>query len=195
MSLPSVAYQLPQHPSPRGLIALVGEAPGADEVKQGKPFVGRSGQLLDKNLKQAGIDRAACLVANTFRFQPPKNKVAHFFISRRKAKEEGAALDERWGKFTSGFCRAEFGGELLNLQQTLQKLQPKVIVTLGATPLWALTGLSGVLSLRGKVQANTLTPGIPVLPTFHPSYILRGNWKEEPVFAEDLVQALTFLPK
>ena len=72
-----IAYQLPVLPF-NGL-AIVGEAPGADEVKQGQPFVGRSGQLLNELLEEAGIARAHTLIANVFRYQPPANKVAHFF--------------------------------------------------------------------------------------------------------------------
>lgn len=189
-ALPFVEYQQPQNFCG---IALVGEAPGADEVKQGKPFVGRSGQLLDKNLKAAGIDRATCLVANVFRYQPPKNKVAHFFISKKMAIETGEGMAQEWGKFGSAWCRQTYAGELENLRATLAKLQPKIIVTLGATSLWALTGLSGILSLRGLLQPCRLMEGVKVMPTFHPSYILRGNWSEESKFSDDLSKAKKIL--
>lgn len=183
MTLPFVPYQIPGVP---GRIAIVGEAPGAEEARQGKPFVGRSGQLLDKNLALAGIARDACLVANVFRMQPPKNKVAHFFLSARKAEEEDIAIAKDLGKFTSGYCRSEFAGEVRHLQKALEQLKPTILVTLGATPFWALTGKSGVTSARGQLHENRLISGIPVLPTLHPSYILRGNWKMEPLFLADL---------
>lgn len=173
-------------------IAIIGEAPGAQEVKEGKPFVGRSGQLLDKNLRAAGIERRACMVANVFRIRPPQNKVAHFFLSEKKAREEGIKISKQFGKFTSGYVREEFVDEILNLQKTLQDQKPVLIITLGATPLWALTGLKGITSLRGILQPCRLVPAIPVLPTFHPSYIMRGNWHTEPVFKKDLETALTF---
>lgn len=191
-SLPKVEYQLPAAASgseSRGLIAIIGEAPGAEEVKQGRPFIGRSGQLLDKNLNAAGVDRASCLVANVFRFQPPQNKVAHFFISARKSKETGEGYSTAYGKFASGFVREEFAGELSNLAATLQKLKPAIIITLGRTPLWALTGCDGIVALRGQLQDCRLANGIPVMPTYHPSYIIRGNWGQEPLFLGDIKKA------
>ena len=157
-------------------IALVGEAPGADEVRQGHPFVGRSGQLLNKMLIQAEIDRSQCLVANVFRFQPPGNKVDHFFISRRKAILENIEIEESYGKFGSSYCRAEFASEIANLAATLRQWRPAVIVSLGRTPLWALTGENGLMARVGVPQTCRLVPEIPVMPTFHPSFILRGNW-------------------
>jgi uracil-DNA glycosylase len=191
--LPFVDYQYPAGENPRGLIVLVGEAPGAEEVKQGKPFVGRSGQLLDKNLKAAGLDRNEVLVANVFRMRPPDNKVGHFFISKRKADEAGEGVVAALGKFGGKFCRAIFGDEVSHLEKTLKKLKPKVIVTLGSTPLWALTGKEGILSLRGQQQACRFMPEVPVIPTFHPSYILRGNWGQEPLFKQDLEVAKKML--
>jgi len=165
---------------PNGLV-LVGEAPGAEEVRLGHPFVGRSGQLLDKILVKAGIERKECLVANVFRHQPPKNKVDHFFISRRAAKEKNIAIAEEYGQFGSAWCRADFAQDIDNLRDTLAAFRKKhdgkiAIVALGRTPLWALTGESGLLGKVGKPLAGKLLPGTDVLPTFHPSFILRGNW-------------------
>ncbi len=161
-------------------IALVGEAPGAEEVKQGHPFVGRSGQLLDKMLVEAGIERSRCLVANVFRFQPPGNKVDHFFISRRAAKEQGIVVDETFPRFGSALVRAEFATEIEHLAETLKTMKkdhPKMIVVgLGRTPLWALTGEGSLLAKVGKPLPCRLVPGVEVIPTFHPSFILRGNW-------------------
>ena len=188
-NLPFVDYQYPDDPDPDGGIAIIGEAPGAEEVRQGKPFVGRSGQLLDKNLKKAGIERSACLVANVFRYQPPGNKVAHFFISERKAREMGRKIARELGKFTTGFCLDRYAREIEHLREVLKKQNPRVIITLGATPLWALTGLKGIVALRGVVQTGRLIENTPVIPTFHPSYILRGNWAAEPLFQQDLEKA------
>ena len=83
--LPIVNYDFPASRGAWNGLVLVGEAPGKDEVRLGHPFVGRSGQLLNEILAEAGIDRARSLVANVFRFQPPGNKVDHFFISKRAA--------------------------------------------------------------------------------------------------------------
>lgn len=192
--LPFADYQHPTKPVDGPRLAIVGEAPGAEEARQGKPFVGRSGKLLDETLAAAGIERAEVLVANVFRFQPPGNKVGHFFASRARARKEGRALDERWGAFgTSDRLLADFSGEIEHLRDTLAAYAPRVIVALGRTPLWALTGLNGILSLRGTVQPCRLLPGVEVVPTFHPSYLLRGQLVEQPTFLADLRLAVARL--
>ncbi|MBI3420060.1 MAG: uracil-DNA glycosylase [Proteobacteria bacterium] len=193
IDLPFVDYQYPAGKGPPGLFMLVGEAPGKDEVKQGMPFVGRSGKLLDKNLQEAGLERGQCLVANVFRYQPPGNKVGHFFLSNRAAEAVGEKLAVEFGKFGGKSVRALFAAELEYLKKTIAEKKPKVIVTLGATPLWALTGLGGIVALRGKLQECRFVPGIPVIPTFHPSYILRGNWAAEPLFQKDLAESRKIL--
>ncbi len=193
--LPFVDYQYPTKKSSNGLLVVVGEAPGANEVKHGRPFIGRSGQLLEKNMQAVGIDRASILVANVFRFQPPKNKVDHFFSSLRKAKEGREAIDESYGRFASKYVLKKYANELLHLGKTLQNEKPKAIITLGRTPLWALTGQEGILTIRGKIQDCRLAPGIPVIPTFHPSYIIRGNWDCEAIFEADLKNAYQLTQK
>jgi len=186
---PKVDYDLPEDPKRWNSIALVGEAPGAEEVKQGHPFVGRSGQLLNKILDQAGIKRADSLVANVFRFQPPGNKVDHFFISRRAATSAGIGIAEDLGPFGSVFCRSEFAPEIAALTATLQKLKPKIIVSLGRTPLWALTGENGLLEKVGKALPCRLIPGVSIVPTYHPSFILRGNWALQDKWLQHLATA------
>ena len=175
-----VEYDFPTSPEGWNGLALVGEAPGAEETRLGHPFVGRSGQLLDKTLEKAGIDRRRSLVANVFRIQPPGNKVDHFFISRRAAKQQGVEIAEEFGSFGSAFCRAEFASEIQYLRATLEKMKKDyagmVVVALGRTPLWALTGESGLLQKVGQSLSCRFLPGTKVIPTFHPSFILRGNW-------------------
>jgi uracil-DNA glycosylase len=172
----SISYDFPRDRQNWSGIALIGEAPGTEEVKLGRPFVGRSGQLLDKILEKAGILRRDCLIANVFRFQPPNNKVGHFFVSRRAAKMEAIAIAEEYGRFGSAWCRKEFAGEIENLRITLEKMAPTIIVALGRTPLWALTGENGLISKVGAPLPCRLVPKTHVIPAYHPSYILRGNW-------------------
>ncbi len=192
--LPHVDYQMPaSHKGP--LIAIIGEAPGADEVKQGKPFVGRSGQLLNKNLAAAGIERAECFVGNVFRFQPPGNKVAHFFTSARAAKENNIEIESRWGKYGSKLLQKIFAADLTHLQKTIARLRPAIIITLGATPLWALTGREGITTLHGEVLQSRMNDGMLVLPTYHPSFIMRGNWGMEPAFLADIKKAVQLAAK
>lgn len=188
--LPFVPFAGPTDPSgPK--IALIGEAPGADEARLGVPFVGRAGQLLDEALRAAGIDRRACLVGNTFRYRPPDNKVAHFFASRARAKKEGFAIDEAWGPFSTQYVKAAYAGEVEHLRATLAAYAPRVVVALGGTPLWALTGLTGITKERGRALDNRLLPGTPVVATWHPSFVLRGNRVDMPTLEADLILALS----
>lgn len=180
---PQVQYDLPNKSQWNG-IALVGEAPGKDEVRLRHPFVGRSGQLLNETLSKAEIDRSRCIVANVFRFQPPGNKVDHFFISRRNATQQGIGIAEEYGQFGSAWVRADFGEEIEHLRDMLADWKPRIIVALGRTPFWALTGKNGLLTQVGKVLDCRFLPGTPVIPTFHPSFILRGNWGKQPEWLE-----------
>lgn len=174
--LPRVPYDYPADPENWNGIVLVGEAPGADEVRQGRPFCGRSGQLLNAALASSGLDRAKCLVANVFRYQPPGNKVGLFFLSRRAAHAQGVTLAEKFGAFAGSWCRAEFASEIDHLAASLGEIKPCVIVALGRTPLWALTGENGLLEKVGKSLPCRLLTGCSVIATYHPSFILRGNW-------------------
>ena len=171
--LPFADYERPAD-GKRPLLALIGEAPGADEIKLGRPFVGKAGQLLDRALAATGIERERCLIANVFRYRPPDNKVGHFFASRRRALAENDPVDESWGKMGAEYCRARFAGEIEALSAELTKSAPPVIVALGRTPLWALTGLNGITSVRGQVLANRLSDA-PMIATFHPSFVARQN--------------------
>lgn len=184
--LPRAAYAPPQ--APWNGILLVGEAPGAEEVKQNRPFVGRSGQLLDRALIEAGITRAACFVANVFRMQPPDNKVDYFFASRRAAAQSGQPLLAEYGAMSGKFCRAAFADELLALRAVIEAQQPRVILAVGRTPLWAMTGLNGISEQAGQRHACRFAPAIPVIVTYHPSYILRGNWGLMPQWVGHLAQ-------
>ena len=175
--LPFADYSYPNSAKGWNGIVFVGEAPGAEEARLGRPFVGRSGQLLDKMLEQAQIDRARSLIANVFRYQPPSNKVDHFFTSRRAAVAEGIGISECYGKFGSTFCRADYASEIDHLRDMLIQQKPKIIVALGRTPMWALTGENSLLNKVGSPLPCRLMPTVSVLPTYHPSFILRGNWK------------------
>jgi DNA polymerase len=188
IDLPFVAYALPAWERWNG-ITLVGEAPGREEVRQGKPFVGRSGQLLDQMLEGAGIERDCCVVANVFRYQPPGNKVDHFFLSARAAASAGIDLATDLGKFGSSWCQCQFSKEIMALQDLLTAHPPAVLVGLGRTPLWALAGQNGLLSLVGQPLKNRLGPPVPLIPTYHPSFILRGNWALRPRWHDHFMAA------
>lgn len=187
--LPFVDYDYPTDVKNWSRIAIIGEAPGKEEARLGHPFVGRSGQLLGEMLQKAKIDRKNCLVANVFRLGPPQNKVDHFFSSRKAANLAGLALAEELGKFGSAYCLEQYAGEIRNLSAVLKELSPRVIIGLGRTPLWALTGEGALLSKVGQSFDCRLAPGIPVIPTYHPSFILRGNWGLQETWLKHLLLA------
>lgn len=185
-----VPYEYPLDKNDWSGIVLVGEAPGKEEARLSRPFVGRSGKLLDETLQKAGIDRQKCLVANVFRVRPPNNKVDHFFSSRRAAQIAGLALAEEYGAFGSARCLSKYASEINELSRVLKVMSPRIIVALGRTPLWALTGENTLLSKVGQQFECRLAPGIPVMATYHPSYILRGNWGLQPQWIEHFIAAV-----
>ena len=124
-------------------ILFVGEAPGADEDRQGLAFVGAAGQLLTRMIEAMGFTREQVFIANVVKCRPPENR---------------PPLPEEMEQ-----C-------LPYLKAQIARLQPKVIVALGAVAARGLLGLSGITRLRGKWFSFG---DIPVMPTYHPSYLLR----------------------
>jgi DNA polymerase len=134
---------------PDAPVMLIGEAPGRDEDLQGLPFVGRSGQLLDRMLNAIGLDRAAsAYITNVIFWRPPGN---------RPPTPEEAAI-----------C-APF------LVRHIELKQPKVLVLLGGTPVKHILNIDdGITKIRGRWGRYVLNGvEIPALPTFHPAYLLR----------------------
>lgn len=138
-------------------VMVIGEGPGADEDASGRPFVGRAGQLLDKMLSAINLSRSNnCYIANIVKCRPPQN--------REPAPEEAAA------------CR-----HFLEAQIAL--VRPAAIIALGRTAAQNLLGTTeGINRLRGSWHEYR---GIPVLPTYHPSALLRDETLKRPAW-EDL---------
>jgi uracil-DNA glycosylase len=134
--------------NPEAGLMLVGEAPGAEEDRQGLPFVGRSGQLLDRMLAAIGIDRTRCYIANTLAWRPPGN---------RKPTDAETAM-----------C-------IPFIQRQIALADPQVLVFLGGTAAATLLGRTeGITRLRGRWLTYPLGGReVPVMPTFHPAYLLR----------------------
>jgi DNA polymerase len=156
---------------PGARIMLVGEAPGADEDRQGLPFVGVSGQLLDRMLAAIGLDRRQHVyIANIVPWRPPGNRtpttqemmVCKPFILRQIALSA-----------------------------------PDILVTLGGPAAQALLGLTGIMASRGKWRSFELEGRtIPALPTLHPAYLLRNPIAKRQAWADlrALRRALDALP-
>ena len=132
-----------------GRIMLIGEAPGRDEDRVGKPFVGRAGQLLDKMLASIGLDRKEnAYITNVINWRPPDN--------RDPTPEEAAAC-------------------LPFLRRHIELAQPGVIILLGAVAARHVTGVSdGIMKLRGRwLEYRVGDTMVPLMPTLHPAYLLR----------------------
>jgi uracil-DNA glycosylase len=144
-------------------LMFVGEAPGADEDAQGKPFVGRAGQLLTKIIEAIGMKREDVLIGNVNRCRPPGN--------RQPTLEEAA------------ICRPF-------LFREIAAVKPDVIVVMGNTALRNLLEVrEGITRVRGKFQDFR---GIKVMPTFHPAYLLRDPSKKRETW-EDLKKVRDYL--
>lgn len=149
-------------------LMFVGEAPGRDEDVQGRPFVGKAGQLLTKIINAMGFRREEVYITNVVKCRPPQNRTPH--------REE------------IEMCK----GYLLS---QIKIVNPRVIVTLGkvATDFF-VQSQSGMTALRGVFHEFGQ---IRIMPTFHPSYIIRneGNRKIKKMVWEDMKQVMSFLGK
>ena len=161
----------PIGPRDKPKIAIVGEAPGRDEEREGRPFVGASGRLLDQMLAAAGIARGECYITNVSKVRPPGNNfAAMFYDGGNKRFPTHALLDAR-----------------KELWQELRTVQPSVVVPMGAEAMAAL-GIDGSISdRRGMMNFHH---NLRVLPTYHPAYLLRGMYELRPVVEADLKKAL-----
>jgi DNA polymerase len=131
--------------NPCSEIMFIGEAPGADEDAQGEPFVGRAGQLLTKIIQAMGYQREDVYIANVLKCRPLENRTP---------------------------LPDEVTNCLPYLISQIELIRPKVIVALGATALRALLDVQlGITKLRGHWYTFR---EIPIMPTFHPAYLLRN---------------------
>ena len=146
--------------NPQARLMIVGEAPGADEDRIGRPFVGRSGQLLDRMLAAIGIDRTRCYIANVLYWRPPGN--------RKPTPDEIASC-------------------IPFVLRQIALVNPAVLMLAGGTAVSALLGQEGITRLRGR-WFELAVPGrpepVPVLATFHPSYLLRSPASKREVWRD-----------
>lgn len=168
-------------------IMIVGEAPGVDEERQGAPFVGYSGQLLDQMLASAGISRGDCRVTNVCRERPPGNKMPLWVPATKKAQDECRAIG--WPTVRGRVVHPHVSHGLDLLVAEVAAVRPTVIIALGNTALWALTSLDSVAKWRGSTLETDY--GI-VVPTYHPASVLR-QWTTKPFVVQDLRRAASCL--
>ncbi len=131
--------------NPNSDIMFIGEAPGEEEDNQGRPFVGKAGKLLTLMIQSIGFDRKDVYIANIIKCRPPENRNPH----------------ENEIRTCTPYLRRQI--ELIN---------PKIIVTLGNfSSKYLLQTKNGITSIRGKIFSSSKNT---IIPTFHPSYLLRN---------------------
>ena len=145
-------------------LMLIDEGPGRDEDEQGRPFVGRSGQLLTKMLKAMGFEREEVFITNIVKCRPPNN---------RNPNPDEADM-----------C-------MPYLLRQIEIIQPKVIILLGAVAMQFLLHQTGIMRKHGQWFEFK---GIKVLPTFHPSFLLRDPRQKKPAW-EDLQKVMKVFGK
>ncbi len=149
--------------NPKADLLFIGEAPGANEDEEGRPFVGKAGQLLNKIIESIGMKREDVFIGNVNRCRPPQN--------RQPTPLEAAT------------CRPF-------LLREIAVVRPKVIVVLGNTATQNLLATKvGITKIRGEFQDYF---GVKVMPTFHPAYLLRDPSKKREVW-EDMKKVRDFL--
>lgn len=147
----------------RARLMVIGEAPGAEEDRQGEPFVGRAGQLLNSMLRAAGFERAQVYIANVLKCRPPNNR--------------DPATDE------TDHC-------LPYLRRQIELIDPSVILCVGRIAAQRLLGRDEPLArLRGRIHRLDRTP---VVVTYHPAYLLRSPTEKRKSW-DDLKLALGVL--
>ena len=151
---------------------FIGEAPGEEENKSGKPFVGRAGGTLNQLLAQANIVRQECMVANVAREKPPGNKIDFYYEDAKQT-----------------IYKPMMKAFVEYLRKEIATCRPNIVVALGRHALYALTGLTSIQAARGYICESTLVPGQKVLPTYHPQAV-GYEWKLHWETIMDLRKAL-----
>lgn len=183
------AHVPPQLPSTLpAALAFIGEAPSTEEVDARRPFVGPAGRIFSALLRTAGIEREDALVTNVFDFALPGGDLSNLVIKRDSAVASGA---DGLPSVAGGFISRDLWCHLDRLQRELEQCKPTVIVPLGGTALWALTGLNNITAQRGvPAVATRLVPGTKIVPTLAPAMVM-AQWKFYPVVVGDLIRAAT----
>lgn len=148
-------------------LMFVGEAPGADEDEQGEPFVGKAGQLLTRIIETMGLSRSDVYIGNILKCRP--DTPGQTAGNRKPTPEEMKTC-------------------IPYLHEQIDLIRPKVLVALGGTAMEGLLNKTGITKLRGHWHSYR---GIPLMPTYHPSYLLRNQaLHEKRRVWEDMLQVM-----
>ncbi|MGI6150896.1 MAG: uracil-DNA glycosylase [Christensenellales bacterium] len=137
--------------NPKAGIMLIGEAPGKDETEQGVPFVGKAGKTLSAFLKAVGFSRDALFITNAVKYRPFR-------------------LNSKGGKANRTPSRAELNALRELLLCEIAAVSPKIVVTLGNSPLYALVGRADIGACHGMPEQ--LTSGVTLFPLYHPASLI-----------------------
>ncbi len=156
------------HPNNPPTIAIIGKAPGTNEMRVGQPFIGPEGQYMNKLLNSAGLNRFECFISYTVQEQPPRND---YHLLRQEQ------LD---------FGRKELIEDLTHYRD----LGLTTVIAVGVEAMLLLTEKAKIHQYRGTALPCTLVPGLKVYSTIDPGNILRGEGKYEPIFILDVKKAI-----
>lgn len=177
-------------------IMIVGEAPGEEEEQKLQPFVGVSGNELNKMLGEAGISRSECFVTNVSKHRPEGNNIGNFFAGAKKNVTSAHRLVRH------KMVTQELAAGVEELRSEINLVKPNVIIATGNTPLWALTGIckhphdlaqpNGISDWRGSMLTEDLSGrNTQLIPTYHPAAVLR-QWSWRAAAVHDLRRAARF---
>ena len=138
-------------------IMIVGEAPGPEEERMRRPFVGQSGKLLDECLHTAQLSRTQLYLTNVIKHRVPHNDINTHITFNSNSVTTSAAFNEY----------------LDELREEIELVKPNVVVPMGNVALYALTGKTPITNWRGSILESTLVPGVKVVPTIHPAASFR----------------------
>lgn len=179
--------------NPSARVMIVGEAWGNYEEAKGEPFVGPSGEELNRMLSEARIPRESCFVTNLVNARPPYGDVEQW-IPKQKKNITSKMVGVR-GKLVDPIVRDGYAA----LLREIGLVRPDLIIALGSSALWALTGAEGIQKWRGSqlylsIPFDTVPPGVSlpdpvkVVPTIHPAAIMR-EWSWRRTAVHDLRRA------
>jgi uracil-DNA glycosylase/DNA polymerase I-like protein with 3'-5' exonuclease and polymerase domains len=167
-------------------IMIVGEAPGEEEDRKGQPFIGPSGNELDKLLGEVGISRTECFVTNVLRYRPDRNDIEPFFYWNK------TKVPSNFIKFRNIHVHPKLFEGINELRTEIATVKPNIVVALGNTPLYALTGNWGITKWRGSMIHVDGDNPVKLIPTIHPANLFR-DWSQRGSIVYDLKKARRFI--
>lgn len=165
-------------------IAIVGEAWGEHEAEVRRPFVGPAGQELNRMLADAGILREEVFLTNVFNLHPERNDLRTLCGGKR----DGDTMGELPPLLPAKYLKRRYAPEIERLFRELRAARPNVVVAMGNTACWALLQTEAISKIRGAARLSPVVPGLKVLPTYHPSAVLR-QYDLRHVTVLDLIKA------